>query len=57
VTASLDQAIVDATPWDGKTLPGKCILSPGMVLLDCWTGHGDFDSAFDLIEVHAAAVK
>jgi hypothetical protein len=55
VTASIDQAIVDATPWDGKALPGKCVLSSDMVLLDCWTGHGDFEAAFDLIEAHARA--
>ena len=55
VTVSIDQAIIDATPWDGSTLPGKCIVSPDMVLLECWTGHGDFDDAFALIEAHAAA--
>ena len=54
VTASPDQRIIDATPWTGSPLPGKCVLSPEMELLYCYTGEGD-EEAFEVIRQHAAS--
>ena len=51
VVADPDRAILDATPYDGSTLPGKCLLSPQMEILDCWTGHYNDDEALDLIRI------
>jgi len=42
-------AMVAATPFDGKELPGKCLLSPEMEILSCWTGHDNDDDALDII--------
>ena len=49
VVADPARAILDSTPYDGSTLPGKCLLSPQMEILDCWTGHYNDDEALDLI--------
>ena len=47
--------VLNATPYAGFALPGKCVLSPEMEMLDCRQG-GDEDSwAFDIIKAHAAA--
>lgn len=47
------QAILEATPYDGTNLPGKCVLSDEMQLLDCYTGHGEDLDAIELIRNHA----
>jgi hypothetical protein len=49
VLASGDQGVLTATPWTGSPLPGKCLISPDMVMLDCYSGHGDDADAFDTI--------
>lgn len=54
VLSSTDQGILTHTPYGGRTLPGKCILSPDMELLDCTEGHGDDAELFAAIEAHAA---
>lgn len=54
VFASTDVGILEHTPYDGKSLPGKCIVTPDMELLHCTTGHGDDQDLFDRIEAHAA---
>ena len=50
VLSSLDQTIMTATPWDPMVLPGKCLLSPDLTILDCKTGHGDDEEYFDIIQ-------
>ena len=47
-------ASIAATPWDGNTLPGKCVLTPEQVILDCFTGDDDAP-AFELIAADWAA--
>jgi len=54
VTADPLAAVVDDSPWDGSVLPGKCVLSPEMVMLDCYTGDDDA-AALDLIAADFAA--
>jgi len=36
-------------PWDGG-LPGKCLLSPEMVIGTCWSGDDDSDAMSWLAE-------
>lgn len=48
-----NQGVLDHTPYDGNDLPGKCVLSDEMEILDCFVGHGDDAEAFDLIRDHA----
>lgn len=48
VTVDPPAAMFDATPWEGSPLPGKCVMSPEMVMLDCYAGDEDED-AFQLI--------
>ena len=48
-------AVLDATPYKGLALPGKCILTPEMEMLDCRQGGNEDDWAFDIIKAHAAA--
>ena len=55
VMADLTAEVLEATPYDGNALPGKCILSPEMQLLDCRSGGDEDDWAFDIIKAHAAA--
>ena len=55
VLADKYQMIIDATPWTGSPLPGKCVLSPDMVLQACTTGEGDDAELFDIIEAHYLA--
>lgn len=52
VTADPASNVLDATPWDGQSLPGKCAMSPDMVMLACYTGEDDTE-AFDAIKGHA----
>jgi len=47
------QQVLDLTPWTGAARPGKCALSPEMVMLACYSGEDDTD-AFDAIIAHAA---
>lgn len=54
VLADTSAAIIDATPYQGTTLPGKCVLGPQMEILDCYTGDED-ESAFETILEHHAA--
>ena len=54
VTADPYGEIVGATEWNGRRLPGKCVLSPEMVMLDCYTGDNDADG-FALIAEDWAA--
>jgi hypothetical protein len=54
ITADPDGQMFDATPFDGSPLPGKCILSPTMEILECEEGEAEDDWAFEIIEEHAA---
>lgn len=54
VTVDPTAAMLDATPWEGSPLPGKCVMSPEMVMLDCYAGDED-DDAFTLIAEDWAA--
>ena len=42
------------TAYAGDRLPGKCVVSPEMEMLRCWSGKDGDPEAFDLIEAHAA---
>jgi hypothetical protein len=46
--------MLDAVPYDGARLPGKCVLSPEMELLHCAEGHGTGELLTTIIE-HAAS--
>jgi hypothetical protein len=35
------QQVLDQTPWTGDARPGKCVLSPEMVMLACYDGDDD----------------
>lgn len=52
VMADATAQVVDFTPWSGNARPGKCVLSPEMVMLECYTG-ADNAQAFDAIKAHA----
>lgn len=43
------QSLTDITPWSGFARPGKCLLSPDMVMLECQEGVEEDDWAFDRI--------
>ena len=47
--------VLNATPYQGNALPGKCILSPDMEMIECRQGGNEDDWAFDIIKAHAAA--
>ena len=55
VMADLAASVLEATPYTGNALPGKCILTPEMELLDCRSGGDEDDWAFDIIKAHDAA--
>ncbi len=44
----------EQTPWDGLARPGKCALSPEMVMLACYSGEDDTE-AFEAIMADAAS--
>ncbi len=48
VSVDLSEQVFDRTPYDRKILPGKCVLTPEMVMLDCVSGDGNVE-VFDLI--------
>jgi len=54
VLADTQGRLLDVTPYEGRTLPGKCALSPQMEILECFTGI-DNTPAFDAIRAHHAA--
>lgn len=54
VLSDQDERTLEATPYDGMSLPGKCALSPEMELLACSTGDKN-DEVFDAIAAHAGA--
>jgi hypothetical protein len=54
VVADPSEQVFSATGYDGSTLPGKCVLSPEMVMLECTSGHGNED-LFEAIVEHASS--
>ena len=46
--------ILNNTPYDGKELPGKCLLSPSMEIVSCWTGHDNDDEALEIVRTQGA---
>lgn len=54
VFADPGQLSTSETPYDGNGMPGKCVLSPRMEILECDVGHGYDDWAYDVIREHAA---
>lgn len=42
------KSTVAATPYDEAARPGKCVLSPDMVILHCYVGEDDTEG-FDAI--------
>jgi hypothetical protein len=51
VVADPSKEILVSTPWADSSLPGKCILTPEMEILECYTGHGN-ETAFDVVLDH-----
>ncbi len=51
VGADFTQRLFEATPYDGSKMPGKCLLGPDMVMIECGTGHGNEDF-FDRVVEH-----
>ncbi len=49
VLSDLAIKTIDRTPYDGGTLPGICLLSPEMVMLECWEGEGESEKALEMI--------
>jgi len=54
VLADRNQDVLVDTPYQGDALPGRCVLTPQMEILDCYTGASDDAEAYALIEQHAA---
>lgn len=52
VTGDATNQTIDLTPWSGVARPGKCAVSPDMVMLACYTGEDDTEG-FDAIMAHA----
>lgn len=44
--------LFDGTPWNGNARPGKCVISPKMKILECYTGEDD-TQGFDAIKKDA----
>jgi hypothetical protein len=53
VVADEAQEMLAAVPYDGTSLPGKCLLSPQMEILHCEVGHG-YEPLIDAMVAHAA---
>ncbi len=54
VTSNQAVDILEATAYPGTPLPGKCVISPDMEILECRAGHGEDDWAADAINAHLA---
>ncbi len=54
VVADGSDQVLTGTPWTGNGRPGKCALSPDMVMLACYIGEDD-TPAFEAIQAHAAS--
>jgi len=55
VTADPQARILEASPYDGASLPGKCVLSPEMEILDCYSSNSDTRACDDIRE-HAGVL-
>ena len=53
VLSDVHADIVEATPFEGTSLPGRCLLSPQMEILSCKTGKGEDDDLYAVAEHHA----
>ena len=54
VFADTAEALFDAVPYDGSSLPGICLVTPEMELLECTSGHG-MEQFLETIQDHAEA--
>jgi hypothetical protein len=54
VTADVDASSLLVLPYAGETLPGKCVLSPELVILGCVEGEGGHEQLVAWIEADAA---
>lgn len=52
VVSDPDQLTISDTPYSGQGLPGKCIVSPRMEIIECGSGHGEDDWAYEIIREH-----
>jgi hypothetical protein len=46
------KSTIAATPYNGVGRPGRCVLTPDMVILHCWVGEND-DEGYAAIAAHA----
>jgi hypothetical protein len=53
VLGDVDAALLDAVPYDGRELPGVCLLSPSMEIVACTTGEGQLPAFAQTILDHA----
>ncbi len=54
VVADIEEGSISDTPYEADRLPGKCVLSPELELLHCYSGDDDTEG-FAAITEHAAA--
>lgn len=52
VLGDTEEGILEASSFPGSPLPGKCLLSPEMELVECAYGHGN-DVMFEALLDHA----
>ena len=52
VLADPSEQVLEFTDYDGSVLPGMCVLSPQMEMLECIEGR-EHDELFDVIRAHA----
>lgn len=55
ITGDLSSQAVLFLPWPGNSIPGKCVLSPQMEIITCYTGTND-DQGVAAIQAHAAGM-
>jgi hypothetical protein len=46
--------LIEASGWDGSSMPGQCVLAPDMTMLDCYTGEDDARAAAAIEEHYCA---
>jgi hypothetical protein len=53
VLGDLDATLLDSVPYDGRELPGVCLISPTMEIVACTTGEGNLPTYAAVITDHA----
>jgi len=56
VLGDLTGRLIEASGWDGSSMPGQCVVAPDMTMLDCYTGEDDARAAA-AIEAHYQSAR